>query len=156
MAVQHFPIEAGHIMCFARAIGDSNPKFDYTDPRTDPVSMIAPPTFVQSSVQYDRSTDLRPIPGQPWRGSGPTDGTAADPGQGPRLHAEQYFDYVRSIRVGDVLLPTAAAPRSWEKRNRHGRLLCFTETVTEYRDHDGELVVTARSVSVLTEAEGRS
>jgi hypothetical protein len=39
----------------------------------------------------------------------------------------------------------------WEKHGRSGRLR-FREQITEFRDEAGELVVTARSVSVQREA----
>ena len=41
--------------------------------------------------------------------------------------------------------------KKWEKEGRRGGKLLFNETVTEYRDQNGELVITARSVSVTTE-----
>jgi hypothetical protein len=52
--------------------------------------------------------------------------------------------------AGDVLTATNRPGESWEKEGRSGKLR-FSETVTEYRTLDGELVVTARSVGVMTE-----
>ena len=52
MAVDKFPIEAGHIMMFARSIGDANPIYydeDYAK-GTEPGGVVAPPTFVQASA----------------------------------------------------------------------------------------------------------
>jgi hypothetical protein len=40
---------------------------------------------------------------------------------------------------------------TWEKQGRRSGKLIFTETITEYRDQKGELVVTARGVGVRTE-----
>ena len=40
---------------------------------------------------------------------------------------------------------------TWEKTGRRGGRLRFVETITEYRDEDGELVVTARGVGVVPE-----
>ena len=76
MAVDKFPIEAGHIMMFARSIGDANNIYydeDYAK-GTEPGAVIAPPTFVQSSAQFDPDYFLRPKIGQEWFGSakGPT------------------------------------------------------------------------------------
>ncbi|HEY9219361.1 MAG TPA: MaoC family dehydratase N-terminal domain-containing protein, partial [Phenylobacterium sp.] len=72
MAAKTFPIEYGHILMFARSIGDENPV--YTDPEaaknTEAGSIIAPPTFVQASAQFDPNYFLRPKVGQPWFGSG--------------------------------------------------------------------------------------
>jgi hypothetical protein len=40
---------------------------------------------------------------------------------------------------------------SWEKQGRRGGKLLFIETITDYRDQSGELVVSARGVGVRTE-----
>ena len=154
MTVEKFPVEPGAIMLFARAIGDPNPIYhdeDYAS-RTPVGGLIAPPTFVQSSAQYDPDYPLRPKLGEPWFGSGgqPTGVTRQGGGGGGGLHAEQEFTYHRPLRPGDVLNATVRAGDSWEKQGRSGRLV-FSETVTEYRDAHGELVVTARSVGVRTE-----
>ena len=43
------PVEKSHIMMFARSIGDANPK--YYEEKDE--NVIAPPTFIQSSAQFD-------------------------------------------------------------------------------------------------------
>jgi hypothetical protein len=53
--------------------------------------------------------------------------------------------------VGDVLTATTKPGQRWEKEGRRAGKLVFSESITEYRDQDGELVVTARSVGVRTE-----
>ncbi|MEN3272853.1 MAG: hypothetical protein V7636_1614, partial [Actinomycetota bacterium] len=69
MAVEKFRVESSHIMMFARSIGDPNPIFDCTV--TDPKDMVAPPTFAQSSAQFDPDYFLRPKVGADgWFGSG--------------------------------------------------------------------------------------
>ena len=67
------------------------------------------------------------------------------------LHAEQHFTYHRHPRPGDVLTPTTEPGKTWEKQGKRAGKLVFSETVTEYRDQAGELVVTARGVGVRTE-----
>ena len=52
---------------------------------------------------------------------------------------------------GDVLTGTTQPGNTWEKQGRRGGKLIFSESVTEYRDQHGELVVTARGVGVRTE-----
>jgi acyl dehydratase len=158
VAVERFPVELGHIMTFARAIGDPNPIYydeEYAA-GTEVGSVIAPPTFVQSSVQFDPEWRLRPKPGQPWLGSGrnptsipPSDRPSGGTGRG--LHAEQHYTYHRQLKPGDVLSATVVPGKSWEKEGRRSGKLKFTESVTEYRDQHGELVITARSVGVVTE-----
>jgi hypothetical protein len=53
--------------------------------------------------------------------------------------------------VGDVLSSISRRGGRWEKEGRRGGKLVFTEGITEYRNQDGVLVVTARTVSVRTE-----
>ena len=70
-AVERFPVEAGHIMLFARAVGDANQIYydeDYAG-GTEPGGIIAPPTFVQSSAQFEEGYSLRPVIGESWFGS---------------------------------------------------------------------------------------
>jgi len=50
-----------------------------------------------------------------------------------------------------VLTAETKRGRSWEKEGRRAGKLVFSESVTEYRDQDGELVITARGVGVRTE-----
>ena len=49
-----------------------------------------------------------------------------------------------------MLSGTTRQGEQWEKQGRSGKLV-FSESITEYRDQRGELVVTARSVGVRTE-----
>jgi acyl dehydratase len=150
--VVRFPIEAGHIAQFARAIGDDNPV--YTDEEyahdTELGGIVAPPTFVQAVVHFDETYPHRPRRGQPWRGSG-RGATGLSPGGGEptpaRMHAEQRFEYFAPLRPGDVLQVTTVPGDTWHKDGRSGRLI-FEETVTEFRDRHGELAVRSRTVAV--------
>jgi hypothetical protein len=142
MTTTQLTVEPGSIMCFARACGDGNPAFDVTAPGHNGPSVLAPLTFVQASEQYDPESKLRPRDGAPW--------PPRREGGGTRLHAEQHFEYRRAVRGGDVLSVRRLPARTWETQGARGGTLSFTETVTELRDPDGELVVIARSVSVLT------
>lgn len=158
MAVEKFPVEASHILMFARSVGDYNEIYadeEYAK-TTEPGSVIAPPTFVQASAQFDPDYFLRPKPGKPWFGSGkePTGIKKEDSsggGGGGGLHAEQHYVYHRHPKPGDVLTATVKPGKKWEKQGKRSGKLLFSETITEYRDQSGELVVTARSVGVQTE-----
>jgi acyl dehydratase len=159
MAIKKFPVEAGHIMMFARSIGDENQIYfdaDYAK-KTEPGAVIAPPTFVQSSAQFDPDYFLRPKVGHPWFGSGkePTgvkrQGGGGGGGGGGGLHAEQHYEYHQPLKAGDVLTATNKPGKTWEKEGKRSGKLVFSETVTEYRNQKGELVVTARGVGVRTE-----
>jgi hypothetical protein len=152
MAVGKFPVEYSHIMMFARSIGDENPVYMNRDGE-----VLAPPTFVQASAQFDPDYGLRPQLGKPWFGSGgqPTgirrEAGGGGGGGGGGLHAEQHYEYHRPLKAGDVLTATNKPGKTWEKEGRRAGKLVFSENVTEYRDQNGELVVTARGVGVRTE-----
>lgn len=159
MAIDRFPIEASHVMMFARAVGDANPIYEDAEyaKATEPGAIIAPPTFLQASAQFDPDYFLRPKIGEPWFGSGreatgvKKDGSSSGGSGGGGLHAEQHFEYHRTPKVGDVLTAEVKPGKSWEKEGRRGGKLMFSETITEYRDQNGELVVTARGLGVRTE-----
>ena len=157
MAAKHFPVQSGHILMFARAVGDDNRVYaDEAYARdTEAGGIIAPPTFVQAAAQFDPDYPLRPKICQPWFGSGKTaSGVDRPPGAGGAgggLHAEQHFEYHRPLMAGDVLTAVNRPGETWEKEGRRSGRLKFSELITEYRDQKGELVVTARSVSVFTE-----
>ena len=70
---------------------------------------------------------------------------------GGGLHAEQHFEYHRHLRPGDVLSAKTTPGKTWEREGRRGGKLMFSESVTEYHDQNGELVITARSIGVRTE-----
>ena len=169
-----FPVEAGHVLLFARSIGDTNPL--YTDSSAAAEAgfdgVLAPPTFVQAGAQFSPDYPLRPQPGKVWFGSGSTpsglskprpddgDGSAgggggaggsAGGGGGTGLHAEQHYRYHRPLVAGDVLSSVTRTGKTWTKQGRRGGNLRFGELITEYRDQNGELVVTATSVTVTTE-----
>ena len=160
MTAKKFPVEASHILMFARSVGDDNPVYSDADyaKSTEAGSIIAPPTFAQASAQFDPDYFLRPKPGQPWFGSGKeATGVKRDAsgggggGNGGGLHAEQHFEYHRHLKPGDVLTATSLPGKTWEKEGKRSGKLVFSESVTEYRDQKGELVITARSVGVRTE-----
>jgi len=163
MAIDKFLIEASHIMMFARSIGDPNPIYydeDYAN-ESDCAGIIAPPTFAQSSAQFDPNYFLRPkIGGKGWFGSGKeatgmepnkSEGSGSGGNAAAGLHAEQHFEYHVPLKAGDVLSATTKPGKSWEKESKRAGKLKFSESVTEYRNQNGELVITATGVGVQTE-----
>lgn len=163
MAVDKFPVEASHIMMFARSVGDDNQIYydEAYASGTEPGHIIAPPTFVQASAQFDPDYFLRPKIGQDWFGSGKEPSglkPKADSGDsekksggGGGLHAEQHYEYHRHPKPGDILTATPLSGKTWEKEGKRSGKLIFTESIIEYRDQHGELVVTAKGVGVKTE-----
>ncbi|MFM2070278.1 MAG: hypothetical protein RLZZ623_541 [Actinomycetota bacterium] len=151
MAVQRFPVEASHIMMFARAIGDDNPV--YTDPLSPEAAafggVIAPPTFTMASSQFDPEATLRPKVGEPWFGSAKEPSGAAVTSTG-RLHAEQHFEYHRPLVAGEVLTAIERTGETWVKESKRGGSLLFEERFVDYvAESTGELVVTAKMVTVI-------
>jgi acyl dehydratase len=161
MATDRFPVEASHIMMFARAIGDPNPA--YSDPDSvqakEAGGIVAPPTFAMASWQFQAEHPLRPSPGKPWFGSGRepsgltrAGGGGGGGGGGTGLHAEQHFEYHQPMRPGMVLTVEQRPGETWEKESKRGGTLKFSENITEFRDAEtNELVLTARGVGVRTE-----
>jgi hypothetical protein len=143
VAARRFPVEAGHVLAFTRALGAADPDGGLPDE-----GEVVPLTFAIADAQFDPEYPLRPRAGTPWHGSGGDAGLVTEGAGG--LHAEQHFVYHRPVRVGDVLVPTSRPGEAWEKQGRSGRLR-FHERITEFRDEAGQLVVTAVSVSVLRE-----
>jgi hypothetical protein len=170
MSVARFPVDGGHVLVFARSLGDfTAPYTDEQFERDGLAGIAAPPTFLQASAHFDPDYGLRPRPDTPWWGSGATssDHSAAQaaaaeqngsdepaPARATVLHAEQRFEFVRPVRVGDVLSATQRAGRSWEKISRRGGRLMFSESITEYYSAGGDLVATATAVAVQTYPEG--
>lgn len=153
MAKITFPIEATHIMMFARAIGDQNPVYhDAQKARESEVGgIVAPPTFAAAVAQFNPDGS-RPRPGEQWFGSGKTpsgiEGRAPSAGG---LNAEQHFEYYRPVRPGEVLMAETRPGRIWERESKRAGKLSFSERITEFRDRNGELVLSVRGVSVKTE-----
>ena len=144
MTVERFPIEAGHVLMFRRALGD-----EAAERGADTAGQqLAPPTFVQASAQFDPEYVLRPGPDRQWWGSGADAGFMPSGGGG--LHAEQHYTYHQPVRVGQVLSSTVREGRSWQKAGRSG-VLYFVEQITDYVDETGAPVVTATSVGVRRE-----
>ena len=118
------------------------------------VMQCAPPTFVQSSAQFDPNYVLRPRIGKDWFGSC-KEATSIKENElsvtSGGLHAEQHFEYHRHIGPGDILTAEVKPGKTWEKEGKRSGKLVFNETITEYRDQHGELAITARGVGVRPE-----
>lgn len=141
-----FPIEPGHVMMFARALGDPAPNWG--------PGAVAPPTFVEAGAHFDPDSRVRPQPGVPWFGSAREASGGVDPwatATGSAFHAETHFEYRRHPVVGDVLIATERDGDTWEKVGRRGGRLVLRDWFVDYVDQHGEHVVTARTVSVATD-----
>lgn len=141
-----FPVERGHVVMFARAIGDQNPEFLGTNPAEPGVERgCVPPTFLAAGTQFDPDYPMRPQPGEAWIGDAQSPEELPD--TGGILLAERHFEYVRPVRVGDILTVSTREGREWLKSGSKGTLR-FNEIISEYRDEAGELVATQTTISV--------
>ena len=155
MAVKRFPIEATHIMMFARSINDANPIYydEEHAKKTEPGGSSRRP-LSRKSAQFDPDYFLRPKVDQPGSGrarSPPDSRRAAAAVAGRWLHAEQEFIFHRHGQ------PRRRADGGGQAREGVGeggqarRQAQFRENIVEYRDQKGELVITARGVGVQPE-----
>ena len=156
-----FHVDPTSIMLFASALGETNPiYYDDEFARTTPLGrVIASPTFAIAAAHWNPSYPLRgirKIPLAPPRPVAPPAGLGEESGGGEAgalargLHGEQRFQYHKNLEPGMHLRVTTRRGSSWEKQGRRGGVMKFSESVTEYRDTDGELVVTATSVGITT------
>lgn len=157
MSSVRFPIEAGHVMLFARALGDQNPIYfdEAYAAKTEIGHTITPPTFPVANVQFDPDYATRPQPGKQWHGSGRDPSGGPPPTAGFGMHVEEHLTYHRHLRPGDVLQVTARFGSEWEKDGKSGKLK-FRERLLEYRDAAGELVISERRVNVVISPADKS
>jgi len=151
-----FPVDRTQVMLFARSLLDISPV--YSDPKAPETKaqggIIVPPTFVQCSAHWQPNYPLdmtRPRSGPPAAPAAQGGGGGGGGGLGRGLHAEQHYEYHHPIHAGDTLTVTTRPGERWEKEGRRGGKLSFSEGITEYRNQDGVLCVTARSIGVQTE-----
>ena len=133
-----FPVDETTVLLSARSLGDTHP--DYV------AGTALPPTFLQAAAHFEPDypyDDTRPG----WRQKV----TPRYPGAGKTLHGEQRFTYHHPVHVGDELVVTIGIGRQWEKQSGRGGTLGFVEQITEYRNQDGVLCVTAVNVGVIPE-----
>jgi hypothetical protein len=146
--VFRFPVEAGHVMAFARALGDDDPGRVELGIHTPREPFVTPLTFPIAADVYDPECRRRPRPGADWVG---TDAGLGE-SDGSGFHAEQHFEFHRHPIAGETLWVRRRPPgRTWEREGSRGGRLRFVETVTEYVDAADQPVVTARWISVRTE-----
>ena len=128
-------VERGKIKEFARAIGDGNPFYldDAVGAASEWGDIIAPPTF---------ATTFRDEAGQ-----------AAFLGElgidiSHVLHGEQEFEIHRQFRPGETYLCRTRVLDIYEKNGKSGPM-AFIVRETAVTDRTGELVATARHITVV-------
>lgn len=122
-------LEAGRVADFAEAVFDSDPV--YTEPTEARArGLSAPPlpvTFFGSIFHVDQDVH------EPDLGFYTED----------TLHGEQSFSFERTPKVGETLYGRTEFTDVYEKDSGDDGTLTFAELETEYRDDEGNLVLTA-------------
>jgi len=153
-----FYVDRTGILLFASALGETNPIYwdEEAAKATNLGGVIAPPTFAIASAHWNPDYALkgiRRIPASKPRAAAATGGAAGGGGMNIArvLHGEQRFEYLKPVRPGMKLTVTTKPGKTWSKEGKKGGTMNFSESVSEYRDEDGELVVRATSVGIVTE-----
>jgi len=156
-----FHVDRTAILTFASALGETNRIYwDEAFAAETPLGgVIAPPTFAAASAHWNPDYGLRGVrqipassTSEPRPAPGAGGGEAAPEGGGIAnfLHAEQRYEYHQPLRPGMALEVRTRPGEQWTKEGRRGGTLHFSERVSEFRDGEGSLVMTATSVTVRT------
>jgi hypothetical protein len=139
MGGYRFRVEPGHVLAFARSVGDDALAAQLPVPGT-PV----PVTFPAAAIQFDpeHMRGMRP--------AGALATTTSTAG-GSVLHAEQEFEYFAPARVGDEYSVTEYVGATWSKQSRRAGSMNFREVIRDYHDDAGTLILRSRMVLVGTE-----
>lgn len=143
--VEDLAVEPGKVEEFARAIKDDNPVFRGEDAahKQGYETVPAPLTFTRTAY-FPRN---RP------------DGVSLDHGfdlgfnQSRVVHGEQEYVYERPVYAGDVLSGKTTLADIYQRTGSRGGTITFAVLETEYRDADGELVLTERLTRIELAAE---
>ena len=141
VTVEEFRVEAGKVEEFARAITSVDPIFRDEAAAADRGYDRVPAPLTYSQVgRFPRYTPED------------VDGKGFDLGFQPEyvLHGEQHHEYERPMAVGDVLEGTTTLANVFQREGGRAGTMTFAVLETEYRDRDGELVLTDRSTAIET------
>ncbi|MFC7318664.1 FAS1-like dehydratase domain-containing protein [Halomarina halobia] len=142
VTAEDLTVEAGKVEEFARAIGDDNPVY-----REEAVAADRGYDAVPAPLTFTRTTlfpRYRPAGVDSYRGF--------DLGFDPEysVHGEQAYEFERPLLVGDVLTGTTTLTDVFRRDGSRGGTMTFAVLETEYRDADGELVVTEEATIIET------
>ena len=136
MAKITFPVEAGHIMLFARAVGDTNPVYHDADAakKSEVGGIIAPPTLLRTFL-YEPKAASEALDVKDWSYI---------------VHGEQELEYFAPVRAGDVLTAQDRIVSITEKESRRAGRLQIAVIETTFHNQRGEKVQVARRSLVET------
>ena len=140
-------IERGPVSVFARSVTESSPIYQSTEAAREAgfYDIPTPPTYFFSAGSFWGAFPEEQPTDDPTGGKSPTMeiiGQLMAKG-GLVLHGEQEFTYHRPIVVGTRLHSEGKVVDLYEKPTGD-RVMTFLVTENEYRDDDGELVLTSR------------
>ena len=144
VTVENFVVEPGKVEEFARAIDDRNPVHRSEEAAEERGfdAVPAPLTFTRVS-RFPRycPPDLSDA-----------DRRGFDLGFDRRytVHGDQEYVYERPLLAGDTLTGTKTLVDVYRKEGGRGGTMTFAELETEYRDEEGELVLTERKTRIET------
>lgn len=139
VTVEGFEIEAGKVEEFARAVKDDNPAH-----RSRAAASEQGFDSIPAPLTYARVSDF-----PRYRA---VEGRGIDIGfeRAYSIHGEQTYEFERPLKVGDVLTGTTTLTDVYQRDGSRGGTMTFAVLETEYRDDDGELVVTDRATVIET------
>jgi hydroxyacyl-ACP dehydratase HTD2-like protein with hotdog domain len=143
VTVEELTVEAGKVAEFATALGDDDTVYRDIDEATDRgfASIPAPLTFTEvRRHSHNRPADFV------------TDGIQGfDLGfdEERTVHGEQAYEYERQPEVGETLTGTTTLTDVSQRKGNSG-IMTFVDLTTEYRNSDGELVLTEQLTAIET------
>ncbi|WP_434531635.1 FAS1-like dehydratase domain-containing protein (plasmid) [Haloarcula sp. NS06] len=66
------------------------------------------------------------------------------------VHSEQKYEYDRPLYVGDVLVGDTTVEEIYQREGRNGGIMMFAVLRTDFRDKDGEHVLSAYNTRIET------
>ncbi|OLZ42141.1 dehydratase [Natrinema saccharevitans] len=142
VTAEEFRVEPGKVEEFARAITAEDPVFRDESVATERGHDRVPAPLTYSQVA--RFPQYTPAD---------VDGKGFELAFQPEyvIHGEQAHEYERPVYVGDVLEGTTTLADVFQREGGRAGTMTFAVLETEYRDRDGELVLTDRSTAIETE-----
>lgn len=141
VTVEDFRIERGKVEEFARAITEPDPVFrDEEVAREQGFDRTPAPLTYPRVSRFPR---YRPEDIEMY---------GFDLGFQPEyvLHGEQAYEYERPLQVGDVLTGTTTLAKVFQREGGRAGTMTFAVYETEYRDENGDLVLTDRATAIET------
>ncbi|MBW3665701.1 MAG: MaoC family dehydratase N-terminal domain-containing protein [Actinobacteria bacterium] len=136
-------VERGPVAAFAEAVTDDDPVF--RDPGAAAEAgfdaIPTPPTWPMAMHHWGAFPELQPDDAGGEHPMWAIIGELTADG-GLILHGEEEFVYHRPVLVGDVLTSSGRVSEIYTKDGSGGGTMTFVVTETDWRDEDGEPVVT--------------